>query len=664
MEGRVVDPVESANRLLNAVFGDAEAILLQLRNRAPPLVDDAGEELDVLHVDSLDRVRAVDEDDVLGAAAVGQERRRAEVGQVRTVEHDRLHPWRLVERRDPFFTEKQLEALDLLAVRHGDFDHRLRALQVLLAGPRFDEPGAESLAAAVDRHLVRGDDLAVLDALDANPVLGRVRAQVQFHAERRPPLAQDLPTVEREGDGVEVADRMGGEAHHADTQALVPRRHQAQQALAARRRLIGLGKSREGLQDRLPQRLRLLEVRDVDRLVDHGELLAEDIFDLEPDLDLAGPEVSREDERDGVLLSAARGQFEAVAEGLEQAVVADHLARHLEAVVLAFLEAPAAGARPRHHDQAVSHGACLVAAREVPLEVDVEPGRVHRQVGVEGGERREPLLGRLGRSGHLLDHSAAGEIPLDRLGGPSEPLVPAENGDVRGGQPAARDGATRGAVMPEHVGPVAARGQEDDDEVARRAVAAAVEPDLQLAGPRQAVGGGPAVRKNEAPRRTVQEVEQGAGVLQRAPLGQGGVHPVLPQHLQLVERRSRVGVAGLPEGLDERFAAVVLRQADEELALFVADQRADPLQPADEAGIQRPGSRGVLRGGGRPRLVGLALVDGHTSAGRREEQRRGENGCDPGAGDHRRVHRVLSSDSATNRSPRRFRAPLLGARVF
>ena len=309
-------------------------------------------------------------------------------------------------------------------------------------------------------------------------------------------------------------------------------------------------------------------------------------LDLEPDLDVAGSQIAGEDEWDGVRVLAVGGQFEPVAEGLEEMIVADHLAGHLEAVVFAVLEALAAGGRRRHQDQTMAHGAGLVPAREFPLRLDVEAGRGGRDLGGEGGEGGEPLLRRLGRCGDVLDDGGAGKVVLQGAGRPTQPFVGAQHGDVRAGQAAARRRPARGALMPEVVGPVPARGQEDDHKVARRAVAAAVEPDLQLAAAREAVRGGAPIGQGEPTRRAVQKVEEGAGVVERAPLTECRVHAVLPEHLEFVQRRSGVRVAGLPEGLDERLAPVVLGKVDEELPLLFADQRPDALEPAHEAGIE------------------------------------------------------------------------------
>ena len=307
MERSVVHPLEAPDGLRGTVFGDLEAVLRKIGDRPSRNVHHAGEQFDVLDVDPFDRIRAVDEDDVLGAAAVGEEGGGAQVGQGGSVEDDRLHPGRLVEGGDPFFAEEEFQAFDLIAVGSGDLEHGPRALEELFAGARLDESGAEALAAAVDGHLVRGDDLAVLQSLDAHPVFGRMGAEVQFDVERGTALAQDLPAVEREGDRVEVADRVSREADHAYPHPLVPRRHEAQQPLAAGRCRVCLGQSREGLENALAQRLPVLQVGHRDRLVDDGEPLAEDVLDLEPDLDIAGSQVAGEDERDAVRFFAAVG---------------------------------------------------------------------------------------------------------------------------------------------------------------------------------------------------------------------------------------------------------------------------------------------------------------------------------------------------------------------
>ena len=288
----------------------------------------------------------------------------------------------------------------------------------------------------------------------------------------------------------------------------------------------------------------------------------------------------------------------------------------------------------------MGHGAGLVPAREFPPRLDIEAGGGGRDVGGEGGEGGEPLLRRLGRRRDLLENGGAGKVVLQRADGPGQPFVGAQHGDVRGGQAAARHRPARGAFMPEVVGPVPARGQEDDHKVARRAVAAAVEPDLQLAAAREAVRGGAPVGQGEPTRRAVQKVKEGAGILESAPLTECRVHAVLPEHMEFVQRRPGIGVAGLPEGLDERLAPVVLGKVDEELPLLFADQRPDALQPADETGVERFGGSIPASGPCLFRLVPTLLESTGLGAQRpaagQSQQRRGQGCGDPEAGGHRR----------------------------
>ncbi len=148
VDRQVAHPLETADLLPFAVLVGREIAALQALDRPAAAVDDRGVELDEVDVHLLGVAGSVDEDHVLGGAAVAQVGDGAHVGELGpAAEQHRLHEGRLVERGDAPFVEEELDAIERLALGQLDLGLGAQAGGVGQVGTRIDQPHAGSGAA-------------------------------------------------------------------------------------------------------------------------------------------------------------------------------------------------------------------------------------------------------------------------------------------------------------------------------------------------------------------------------------------------------------------------------------------------------------------------------------------------------------------------------------
>ncbi len=367
------------------------------------------------------------------------------------------------------------------------------------------------------------------------------------------------------------------------------------------------------------------------------------IVHAQDQLELAGPEVPLGDQghgRHGVGVGVALldRELEAVAEALEQPVVAgvrvrpQDLADQFEAVGTRAGEVGECRARRLDLDQGLDDRAALLAAREGHVERGLELRRAGGEVGGVGLEGAQPLVrGRFDRFELLADHPFVEEAEraapvvqdLDDAQRVAEFLLlaagaevlPAEAADPGAGQvgPAARLERADAEGLARYPGTPGADSQApvEDDRVLVGPQAAAVDRADHLAHVLEAVepgfdlrGGPLGTDVHMDVGRAVQEVVARPFVVRAVEQLADHGEPLVPVLPELVAGGVGVGVARLPELLDEGVPLVVLGQAEEGLDLVVRQQQQDLLDPLPVVGGQSGRIRLAAVVAGRALLLG------------------------------------------------------------
>ena len=645
-ERRVVDPLEAEDLLGHAVFQHLEGLLAQVEQRPPVAVVDRRVELDEVDLHFLERGRPVDDRRVLDEG-----RRPFGVEQLAHDPDDREFPSAgqfdgdaegfLVERGHLVGGAKDLELLQAAAFGDGDLRPHAKAVAVVMARDRFDDPDVETVGRTVDQVGVAGDLVAFGVVGDrAQHLTAGKFTQPHIDAVGRSPGREQVLVVQCEAHPVDRAGDSRIEAQVAGHE-FASRRDDPDRRLPGGQRPVRLGEDR--LQVGLRPARGRFDPRHLERFGVTPHRVAVQVVDAQDQLVFAGTKIALGDEGHGRLgftgrLAAFDRELEAVAEALEQPVGPgvrvrpQDLADQLEGVGTGAGEVGEGGAFRLDLNHGLDHGPALLAAREGDIERGGQFRRARGQVGRVGLERAQPLVGRgFDRFQLLADHPLVEEAEhaapvVQDLDDPKRvaeflllaagaEVLPAETADsgARQVEPAARlegrdaeflarvprpPGANteppveddRVLVMPEPA------GEDRAHHLAQ--VLEAVEPGL-YAGRRA-----PGTDFHVNAGRPVQQVVTRPLVVrvleQLADHGQA-LAPVLPE---LVARRVGVGVARLPELRDEGVPLVVLGQAEEGLDLLVAEQQGDLLGPLPVLGRQvlDRGLPAVLAG--RPLLLG------------------------------------------------------------
>ncbi len=271
-EGQIVDQLELGQLLRPPIFEDAEVRPLEIGHRPPVVVEDGGEQLDQVDLDLLEVLRRVQKADVLAAAAVVENRGHRQIGGLPALGHvDLGRPRSPGQLADQGVVEAELHRLDAPLLGHDDLRPRGDPAGQALPRRRLGDSHPERAARLVDRHLVRGHQLALgVVALDPNQLLARVARQPHLGGEGRLAAGQLHLAVDLENDPLDAltGDQNVGAPEPQNEIAVGGHEQQAVVAGDAAEGELLAHREHDVVRHRQLRRLRV-------RLLGHGELATE-----------------------------------------------------------------------------------------------------------------------------------------------------------------------------------------------------------------------------------------------------------------------------------------------------------------------------------------------------------------------------------------------------